>query len=90
MKVNGDYLIKCGFECDVEMNLSVHYWKDNVFEIISFEEMDFERENDWELIIFSEKDRSYGNVRLIAHTDDLEIMKQLLQLYNINPKNYFK
>lgn len=52
--------------------------------------MDFERENDWELIIFSEKDRSYGNVRLIAHTDDLEIMKQLLQLYNINPKNYFK
>ena len=90
MKIDHEYLIKCGFECDVEMNLSVHYWKDDVFEIISFEEMDFERENDWELIIFSEKDRSYGNVRLIAHTDDLEIMKQLLQLYNINPKNYFK
>ena len=52
--------------------------------------MDFEKDCDWELIIFGLKDKSYGNVRLIAHTDDLETIKQLLQLYNINPNNYFK
>ena len=90
MKITSDYLVDCGFSCDVEMNLSVHFWKDESFEIIDFSSMDFEKDCDWELIIFGLKDKSYGNVRLIAHTDDLETIKQLLQLYNINPNNYFK
>lgn len=90
MKVDSNYLIQCGFDCDVEMNLSAHFWKDDSFEIISLEEMDFERDCDWELIIFGKNDHSYGKVRLIAQTDDLEVMKKLLELYEINPKNYFK
>lgn len=35
----GEYLINCGFECDVEMNLSVHFWKDKKFEIIDSTEV---------------------------------------------------
>lgn len=52
--------------------------------------MDFERDCDWELIVFGEKNKGYGDVRLIAHTDDLDKIKQLLTIYDINPNKYFK
>ena len=90
MKLTSKYLIDCGFECDVEMNLSAHFWKDDSFELVNFERMDFEHDCDWELVIFGLHDRGYGNVRLIAHTDNLDIMKELLKLYDINPNKYFK
>ena len=89
MKINNEYLRNCGFECDVEMNLSVHYWKDNRFEIIDNTEVNPNEDLGWELIIFGPKG-GYGDCELIAHTDDLDKMKKLLELYNINPQNYFK
>lgn len=89
MKINSDYLINCGFECDVEMNLSVHFWKDDVFEIIDCTEVNPEKNLGWELIIFGPT-KGYGDCVLIAHTDDLDQIKALLEIYNINPKNYFK
>lgn len=85
----GEYLINCGFECDVEMNLSVHFWKDKKFEIIDSTEVNPDKNLGWELIIFGPKG-GYGDCELIAHTDDLDKMKKLLELYNINPQNYFK
>lgn len=90
MKLTSKYLIDCGFECDVEMNLSTHFWKDDTFEIINLEAMDFEHDCDWELIIFGLNDHGYGKTRLIAQADELETVKQLLKLYDINPNNYFK
>ena len=89
VKITNDYLQSCGFECDVEMNLSVHYWKDKVLELIDSSEVDPERNLGWELIIFG-PEGGYGDVELIAHTDDLEKIKQLLTIYDINPNNYFK
>lgn len=91
MKINNEYLQECGFECDVEMNLSVHYWKDDLFELIDFQDTDVERTYDWDLIIFSPDTNSrYGNLLLIAAVEDIETVKQLLEIYNINPNNYFK
>lgn len=90
MQLTFDYLRECGFEVDVEMNLSSHFFKDDSFELINFEGMDFERDCDWELIIFGLKDKSYGGVRLIAHTDDLDKIKTLLTLFDIDPNKYFK
>ena len=90
MKITSNYLIENNFKCDVEINLSAHFWKDDSFELIDLSSMDFEKECDWELIIFSLKNKSYGDVRLIAHTDEIETIKELLKLYDINPNNYFK
>ena len=89
MKISNDYLRECGFDCDVEMNLSVHYWKDKRFEIIDNTEVNPEKDLGWELIIFGPKG-GYGDCELIAHTDDIEVMKKLLEIYNINPNNYLK
>lgn len=71
------------------MNLSVHYWKDDRLEIIDNTEVNPEKNLGWELIIFEQK-RNYSSCELIAHTDDIEKMKKLLEIYNINPNNYFK
>lgn len=90
MKLTHEYLSDCGFECDVEMNFTVHYWKDDTFELIDLSEIGNEYECNWELIIFSTKDKSYGNVRLIAHTDELDKIKVLLDLFDIDSKKYFK
>lgn len=85
----GEYLINCGFEYDVEMNLSVHFWKDKKFEIIDNTEVNPDENLGWELIIFGPKG-GYGDCELIANVDDLDKIKKLLELYNINPQNYFK
>jgi len=89
MKISNEYLQECGFEYDVEMNLSVHYWKDKRIEIIDSTEVNPEKDLGWTLIIFGLED-NYGDCELIAHTDDLDKMKKLLEIYNINPNNYFK
>jgi len=90
MKITDDYLLSCGFEYDVEMNLSVHYWKDNVFELVDYTEVDKTNSNlGWTLIIFGPK-RNYGDCELIAHIDDLDKIKKFLEIYNINPEKYFK
>ena len=89
VKITNDYLRNCGFDGDVEMNLSVHYWKDERFEIIDNTEVNPDENLGWELIIFGPKG-GYDDCELIAHTDDLDKMKKLLELYNINPQNYFK
>lgn len=88
-KITNEYLQSCGFECDVEMNFSVHYWKDDILELIDSSEVDPEKNLGWALIIFGPKG-GYGDCELIAHTDDLDKIKKLLELYNINPQNYFK
>ena len=90
MKITNDYLKLCGFKCDVEMNLSAHFWKDDSFEIIDYSSMNLGRDTTWELIIFGTKARNYGDVRLIANTDDLDKMKLFLNAYDINPDKYFK
>ena len=89
MKLTNEYLLDCGFKCDVEMNLSVHYWKDKRIEIIDSTEVDPEKNLGWELIIFG-PDGGYGDIELIANTDDLGKIKKLLEIYNINYNNYFK
>jgi len=89
MKISNEYLQNCGFKCDVEMNLSVHYWKDELIEIIDNTEVNPEKDLGWELIIFGPKGR-YVNAELIAHTNNLDQIKKLLEIYNINPNNYFK
>ena len=89
MELTNDYLLDCGFKVDVEMNFSVHYWKDDLFELVDSSEVDPEKDLGWELIIFGPKG-TYGDVKLIANTNDLEKIKQLLEIYNINPNNYFK
>lgn len=90
MKITNDYLLSCGFECDVEINLAVHYWKDNVFELVDSTEVDKTNSNlGWTLIIFGPMG-GYGDCELIAHTDDLDKIKKFLEIYNINPEKYFK
>ena len=89
MQITNEYLQDCGFKCDVEMNLSVHYWKDKRIEIIDNTEVNPEENLGWELIIFGLKG-GYGDCELIAHTNDIDKMKKLLEIYNINPNNYFK
>lgn len=89
MKLSNEYLQECGFSSEIEMNFSVHYWKDNNFEIVDCTEVNPNKDLGWSLIIFGSKG-GYGDCQLIAHTDDLNKIKTLLELYNINPQNYFK
>ena len=89
MKLTNDYLLDCGFPVDVEMNCSVHYWKDDLFEIIDYTEVNPEENLGWDLIIFG-LNGSYGHSKLIANTDDLDKIKKLLEIFNIDPQKYFK
>ena len=89
MEITFEYLKKCGFKVDVEMNLSAHFFKDESFELINFEGMDFPRDSDWELIIFSSGHSKYAHCKLIAEVDNLDKVKTLLKMYGINPDDYF-
>ena len=89
MKITNDYLLDCGFKIDVEMNFSVHYWKDKSFELVDSTEVNPEKNLGWHLIIFGSSE-IYSDCELIAHTDDLDRIKQLLTIYGIDVNKYFK
>ena len=60
-----------------------------MFEIIDYTEVNPEENLGWDLIIFG-LNGSYGHSKLIANTDDLDKIKKLLEIFNIDPQKYFK